>query len=156
MTPKTCHLIGAPIDSGQRRPGCLMGPAAFRVAGIATALRDLGHQVIDRGDVAIGAPAPANCANPAVHSLAETVAWTAALATETEAAMGLGFPIVMGGDHSLGLGCVAGVAAHAKGRRSPAVPAVAGRAFRFSHALDHAVGQPARHARRLYLRARWL
>ena len=119
MTPKTCHLIGAPIDSGQRRPGCLMGPAAFRVAGIATALRDLGHQVTDRGDVAIGAPAPANCANPAVHSLAETVAWTAALATETEAAMGQGFPIVMGGDHSLGLGCVAGVAAHAKAAGRP-------------------------------------
>ncbi|WP_343078942.1 arginase [Ostreiculturibacter nitratireducens] len=113
MKSRNCILVGAPIDSGQRRPGCLMGPAAFRVAGIAKALIDLGHEVDDRGDVA---PAPfesATCANPAVHSLAETVAWTKSLAAATEGAMSAGFPIIMGGDHSLGLGAVSGVAAHA-------------------------------------------
>ncbi len=113
MTTTNCILIGAPVDSGQRRPGCLMGPAAYRVAGIGRALSDLGHRVEDRGDLAPAPPAPADCPNPAVHSLPETVAWTQVLAAATEAAMAGGFPIVMGGDHSAGLGIGAGLAAHA-------------------------------------------
>ena len=50
-----CILIGAPIDCGQQRPGCLMGPSAYRVAGLAGAIADLGHQVTDRGDLALPA-----------------------------------------------------------------------------------------------------
>ncbi len=113
-----CILIGAPIDSGQRRPGCLMGPAAYRVAGVAQAIRDLGHTVEDRGDVALPRLEEAHCPNPAVHSLAETIGWTDALSDATFAASGEGFPIILGGDHSLALGTVAGVArrAHAEGR----------------------------------------
>jgi arginase len=113
MDHKHCLLLGAPVDSGQRRPGCLMGPAAYRVAGIAGALAALGHGVEDRGDLAPAPLAPADCPNPAVHALAETVAWTKTLAAATEAALGDGFPIVLGGDHSIGLGVVAGAAAHA-------------------------------------------
>lgn len=113
-----CILIGAPIDSGQRRPGCLMGPAAYRVAGLAQAIRDLGHSVEDRGDVALPRLEEAHCPNPAVHSLAETIGWTDALSDATFAASGEGFPVILGGDHSLALGTVAGVArrAHAEGR----------------------------------------
>jgi arginase len=108
-----CILIGAPMDEGQRRPGCLMGPAAYRVAGIVAALTDLGHRVEDRGDLAPGLLAPASCDNPAVHDLAACVAWTRVLADAGRAAMADGFPIFMGGDHALSLGSVAGVAAHA-------------------------------------------
>lgn len=111
---QTCILIGAPIDSGQRRLGCLMGPAAYRVAGIAKSLSDLGHAVHDRGDAKMAPLRAVSCNNSAVHSLAETVAWTEALAAATEAAMADGFPIILGGDHSLALGSVAGVAAYAK------------------------------------------
>jgi len=111
---RTCLLIGAPIDSGQRRPGCLMGPAAYRVAGIAAALEGLGHRVRDLGDLTPEAvPDPGWPANPAVHHLAETLGWTAALARAGQAAMGQGMPVFLGGDHSLSLGSVAGVAAHA-------------------------------------------
>jgi arginase len=112
--PKTI-LIGAPIDTGQRRPGCLMGPAAYRVAGIGAAIRDLGHAVEDWGDVALptlGAPA---CENPAVHSLAETVGWAEVLADKTDRALADGgMPVILGGDHSLALGSVAGAAGFAK------------------------------------------
>ncbi|WP_347309838.1 arginase [Defluviimonas sp. SAOS-178_SWC] len=110
---QTTILIGAPIDSGQKREGCLMGPAAYRVAGLAQSLEALGRPVADWGDVP---PAPfrdAACPNPAVHHLNETVAWTEALAACAEEAMGQGLPIFLGGDHSLSLGSVAGVAAHA-------------------------------------------
>ncbi len=113
MRPKPI-LIGAPIDSGQKREGCLMGPAAFRVAGIARSLAELGVECEDWGDVTQGPRPEVTCPNPAVHHLAETVAWTQALAARAEKAMGRGFPIFMGGDHSLSLGTVAGVAAHAK------------------------------------------
>ena len=106
-------LIGAPIDSGQKRAGCLMGPAALRVAGLARSLSDLGITSEDWGDVAPRPLGPATCANPAVHHLAETVAWTEALAERGLEAMQKGFPIFMGGDHSLSLGSVAGMAAHA-------------------------------------------
>ncbi len=108
-------LIGAPIDTGQKRPGCLMGPAAYRVAGLAQALRDLGHSVEDRGDLALGELPKVSCPNGAVHSLAETVAWAELLADATDDALSDGgFPILMGGDHSLALGSVAGAAAYAK------------------------------------------
>ncbi|WP_134681268.1 arginase [Paracoccus ravus] len=109
-----CILIGAPVDEGQAQPGCLMGPAAYRVAGLAETLAELGHTVEDRGDVM---PAPGRgetCDNPAVHHLPEVISWTEALAASASAGMADGMPVFLGGDHSLSLGTVAGVAAHAK------------------------------------------
>ncbi len=117
--PQTCILIGAPVDSGQKRAGCLMGPAAYRVAGLAEALAGLGHRVIDRGDVVPQPHPPRPHPNPAVHHLAETIGWTEALSTAGRAAAAEGFPIFMGGDHSLSLGSVAGMAAHAAGLDRP-------------------------------------
>jgi len=108
-------LIGAPVDSGQRRPGCLMGPAAYRVAGIAAAIRDLGHGVEDWGDVALPDLQEAVCANPAVDQLPETLGWTEVLADRVDHALSEGaMPVILGGDHSLALGSVSGAAAHAR------------------------------------------
>jgi arginase len=118
-TARTCLLIGAPIDSGQRRPGCLMGPAAYRIAGIERALAALGHAVTDLGDVAPEPLDPIAHDNPAVHHLAETMGWTAALRRAGCRAMEDGMPIFMGGDHSLSLGSLAGVAEHARGVGRP-------------------------------------
>jgi arginase len=113
-------LIGAPVDSGQRYPGCLMGPSAYRVAGLAQAIRDLGHGVTDWGDVALPDLRPTTCANPAVHSLPETVGWTEILADRVDDALSQeGLPIILGGDHSLALGSVAGAAAFAKRQDRP-------------------------------------
>ena len=108
-----CILIGAPMDEGQRRPGCLMGPAAYRVAGLARALTDLGHTVEDRGDVAPGPIGAETSDNPAVHHLPEVLAWTRALRDAAAGAMPDGMPVFMGGDHAISLGTVAGVADHA-------------------------------------------
>lgn len=109
-----CILLGAPVDEGQRRPGCLMGPAAYRTAGIARMLADLGHTVEDKGDVARDPDGGETCGNPAVHHLPEVIGWTIALARAGQAAMAEGMPVFMGGDHSLSLGSLAGVAAYAK------------------------------------------
>ncbi|MCV2865670.1 arginase [Albidovulum sediminicola] len=116
---KTCILIGAPIDTGQKREGCLMGPAAFRVAGLGRAIAETGNRAEDWGDVALPRLRDLTCANAAVHSLAETVGWTEVLAETGKRAMAEGFPIFMGGDHSLSLGSVAGVAAHARDAGRP-------------------------------------
>ena len=117
---KSAILIGAPIDSGQRYPGCLMGPAAYRVAGIAQAIRDLGHGVQDWGDVALPDLKPVTCANPAVHALPETLGWTEVLSDRVDDALSQGgLPIILGGDHSLALGSVAGAAAFARRQGRP-------------------------------------
>ncbi len=108
-------LIGAPVDSGQRTAGCLMGPAAYRVAGLAEVLDALGTPALDRGDLALPAALPA-CTphNPAVDQLPATLAWTDLIRTAVEAELAADrLPIVLGGDHALALGSVAGAAAHA-------------------------------------------
>lgn len=112
MTPNTCILIGAPVDSGKRRRGCLMGPDAYRTAGLAETLTALGHDVIDRGNLA---PAPHDPDHPdhALHALNETIGWTKTLSEAAESALLLGLPIFLGGDHSLSAGSVLGAANHA-------------------------------------------
>jgi len=114
MEQRRCVLIGAPVDSGKRRRGCMMGPDAYRTAELAETLTTLGHEVSDIGDVTPAVKRDVSCANPLVHSLSETVAWQEALSEAGAAAAGRGFPIFMGGDHSLSLGSVAGMAAHAE------------------------------------------
>ena len=109
-----CLLLGAPVDSGKRRRGCLMGPDAYRTAGIAGALSGLGYTVTDMGNVSPAPTRPVTPPNDRVFALAETVAWTRALAAAARDAAGRGLPVFLGGDHSLSLGTVAGVAAHAK------------------------------------------
>ena len=47
------HLLGVPMDLGSGRRGVDMGPSAIRIAGLATALRELGHTVVDEGDITI-------------------------------------------------------------------------------------------------------
>ncbi|MCB1487011.1 MAG: arginase [Bauldia sp.] len=112
MSERTCIVIGAGIDCGKRRRGCVMGPDAYRTAGLAATLGDLGWHVQDRGN--LDGPAWVADAPPGeVHARAETIAWTQMLAEASEQAMDAGFPVFLGGDHALSLGTVAGAAAHA-------------------------------------------
>ncbi|MGO4914901.1 arginase [Pseudogemmobacter sp. W21_MBD1_M6] len=119
MNKRNCILVGAPVDSGKRRRGCQMGPDAYRTAGLAEALTGLGHSASDIGNVVPAAPRPVTPRNPQVHALAETIAWTEALSNAAQSAAKDGFPIFMGGDHSLSLGTVSGMAAHAAQQNRP-------------------------------------
>lgn len=109
---KTCFLIGAPVDSGKRRSGCLMGPDAYRTAGLAEALTGLGHQVKDLGNLA-PAPHPADTPEAAVFARNQSIGWTQSLAKVARETMAQGLPVFLGGDHSLSLGSVTGVADYA-------------------------------------------
>jgi arginase len=113
MTQRNIILVGAPVDCGKRRRGCLMGPDAYRVAGLAETLAGLGHTVSDTGNLAPAAVEVAPSPNPLVHALAETVGWTITLARAAEDAAAHGMPIFLGGDHALSMGSVSGMAAHA-------------------------------------------
>ena len=114
MTHTHCILIGAPVDCGKRRRGCLMGPDAYRTAGLAEAITALGHTVEDLGNLAPAAVEVAPHANDKVYALAENVGWTQTLMAAAQQAAPRGLPIFLGGDHALALGTVAGMAAHAQ------------------------------------------
>jgi arginase len=118
MKKQTCILVGAPVDSGKRRAGCLMGPDAYRTAGLAQALRDLGYKVDDLGNLS-PASHPADTDTDPIYARNETIGWTHRLIRQAEAAMARGLPIFLGGDHSLSLGSVAGVANYAATQNRP-------------------------------------
>ncbi len=117
MTPQNCILVGVPLDCGKRRKGCLMGPDAYRTAGLAEALRDLGHAVTDTGNVV---PAPFTPkTHPRLIELEENIAWTQSLADRAEDSLKDGLPLFLGGDHALSLGTVLGAMRHAQSAQRP-------------------------------------
>ena len=107
-------LIGAPTDIGAGARGASMGPEALRVANIQATLENQGLEVVDRGNLA----GPANPWLPPVDGyrhLAEVVAWNRAVHDAMYAELQLGrLPILLGGDHCLGVGSVAAVARHCR------------------------------------------
>ncbi len=114
-----CILIGAPVDSGKRRRGCLMGPDAYRTAGLAEALADLGHEVEDLGNLTPASHARDTEDTGKVYRPQETIGWTHRLTRVAGEALGRGVPIFLGGDHALSLGSVAGAAAFAAAQDRP-------------------------------------
>jgi arginase len=108
-------LIGAPVEAGAGVPGCAMGPAMLRTAGIVRTLRDLGHDVVDLGDLALGHPlVRLHPPEGRARHFAEIAAWTRDLSRETHAILREGrLPLVLGGDHSLAMGSISGVARYA-------------------------------------------
>jgi arginase len=107
-------LIGAPTDIGAGARGASMGPEALRVAGLQAALEAHGLQVQDLGNLA----GPANPWLPPVDGyrhLAEVVAWNRAVHEAVHGALQRGhLPILLGGDHCLGIGSISAVARHCR------------------------------------------
>ena len=113
MQQLKCALVGAPVQSGASQPGCLMGPDAYRTAGLADTLRSLGHNVTDRGNVAQTTDDVVAPTGSSARNLGDTVGWARALeAAAYDAAQCSDLPIFLGGDHSLSIGTVPGVARH--------------------------------------------
>jgi arginase len=111
---KHISLIGVPTDIGASARGASMGPEALRVAGLCATLQDHGLEVQDRGNL-IG---PANPWLPPVggyRHLPEVVAWNEIVHDAVRAEIDLGrLPIVLGGDHCLGIGSISAVARHCR------------------------------------------
>ncbi|KQV17457.1 arginase [Rhizobium sp. Root1203] len=120
QTPtRSVTLIGAPLEEGSGRRGAAMGPAALRIAGVDQTLIDLGYDVADAGDVQV-VPARDLPNHPKAHHLRTVGAFTRALEASTyEAAAAGRFPLILGGDHSLSMGTVSGMARHAAKQGRP-------------------------------------
>ncbi|MFN5718422.1 MAG: arginase [Bradyrhizobium sp.] len=118
--PSRIALLGVPIEIGASQPGPLMGPDALRTAGIARLLEQLDFQVDDHGNLAIPAvvadgPVPAN-----TKFYDEVKTWTRAVSERAYWLAHSGaIPIFMGGDHSLSMGSINGVARYWKERDRP-------------------------------------
>lgn len=110
----TIALIGAPTDIGAGHRGASMGPEALRVAGLAEALRDRGLQVIDAGNL-VGPVNPWQPPTDGYRHLAEVVAWNRAVMDAVYGQLHHGrLPILLGGDHCLGVGSITAVARHCR------------------------------------------
>ncbi|MBT9597928.1 MAG: arginase, partial [Vitreoscilla sp.] len=111
---KKVSLIGAPTDIGAGARGASMGPEALRVANIGPILEGHGLEVLDRGNL-IG---PSNPWQPPVDGyrhLPEVVAWNRLVHDAMLAELRDGrLPILLGGDHCLGLGSISAVARHCR------------------------------------------
>ena len=118
MTQTHIRLIGAPVDCGKRRLGCLMGPDAYRAAQLPEALRALGYTVTDLGNLRPATHTEDSATDP-LHKRHETIAWTQSLMQAAQTQSALGVPVFMGGDHALALGTVPGVAAYAAAQNRP-------------------------------------
>jgi arginase len=110
QTARDIEILGVPMDLGQDRRGVDMGPSAIRYARLRRSLRDLGHRVTDLGNVEVPIPEVVEEDEKARH-LSAIVGICTELARSTAETVSRGaFPLVLGGDHSISIGTVSGVA----------------------------------------------
>lgn len=105
------RVIGAPMDLGADRRGVDIGPSAIRYAGLSDHLHRLGHTIHDSGNLSIPQPESHPIGNTQLKYLAPIVEVSEELARHVSAALNEGeFPLILGGDHSIALGSISGVA----------------------------------------------
>jgi arginase len=106
------ELIGVPLEYGAGRRGVALGPEAMRAVGVKANIESLGYVVADLGDVPVEGVAAAEAGGPGVPRHVEPIRLAClALAGAVERSLrGGAFPIVLGGDHSLAIGALAGIA----------------------------------------------
>jgi len=109
---KKISIIGVPMDLGQTRRGVDMGPSVIRYAGIVEKLKSIGFEVEDLGDINIGRPSELDVRDEDnLKDLKVVVQGNQDLASAVSDVVKKGnFPLVLGGDHSIAIGTLAGVA----------------------------------------------
>ena len=114
------ELVGVPMDLGGNRRGVDMGPSGIRYAGLANKLAELGYRVRDRGNIRVADPDEGLATHtyqkmdpspkPKAHNVAEIVRASEELAKVVADIVKAGnIPVVLGGDHSMGMGTIAGL-----------------------------------------------
>jgi len=111
MKPREIRIIGVPLDLGAGRRGVDMGPSAIRVTGLNEKLLQLGHRVIDSGDVDVTTPETSAIGDPSLRFVDAILPVSEKVADDVYHAFSQGqTPIVLGGDHSIAIGTLAGAA----------------------------------------------
>jgi len=114
---RTVRILGVPLGYGASMAGVDMGPAALRVARLNERISQLGYKVIDGGDLRLERPKSLPEANDKLKYLQEIRVACEQLATDVHAIMKAGeLPIVLGGDHSIAIGSISGVASYCRER----------------------------------------
>ncbi|WP_067925550.1 arginase [Alicyclobacillus shizuokensis] len=112
---KEIHIIGVPSDYGQGRRGVDMGPSAIRYAGLKEKLERLGYTVKDLGDVPVPTPETRRIEHEKLKYLSEVISVCEALADKVREVVAADrTPVVLGGDHSIAIGSLAGLATAGK------------------------------------------
>lgn len=110
MNKLNISLIGVPMDLGQNRRGVDMGPSAIRYAGVVERLEEIGHTVTDEGDIQIAAAEKTAPTDTNLRNLKEVTDASTTLANKIHDVMENGqFPLILGGDHSIAIGTLAGL-----------------------------------------------
>ncbi|MCH1627963.1 arginase [Fredinandcohnia quinoae] len=113
---KNISIIGVPMDLGQMRRGVDMGPSAIRYAGVTERLEQLNYKIDDLGDIEIArAQKITDNQEGNLRNLKGVSDASEKLAAKVDEVITKGeFPLVLGGDHSIAIGTLAGVAKHYK------------------------------------------
>jgi len=115
MENNVIRIIGVPIDLGSGRRGVDMGPSAIRNAGLNERLERLGWDVEDFGNIEVPIPETREIKDERLKYLPEIVQVNEQLQLMVSGAMKEGvIPLVLGGDHSLGIGSLAGLASEGR------------------------------------------
>ncbi len=113
MSERTVALLGVPMDLGGGRRGVDMGPSAMRIADLGPAIRSLGLGFEDHGNVEVPAPESKQPLDDHARFLPEIAESCARLrARVEELLLRERFPLVVGGDHSIACGTIAGISSH--------------------------------------------
>jgi arginase len=105
------RILGVPLDLGQARRGVDMGPSAVRAAGLNAAIKGLGHQVEDAGNVHVKIPEEQHFGDRHAKYLNEIAETCREVAEHVRQTLEAGFfSLSLGGDHSIAIGTIAGVA----------------------------------------------
>lgn len=111
---KKISIIGVPMDLGQMRRGVDMGPSAIRYAGVVERLEQLDYEIEDLNNIEIG-NAEKTQGDENLRNLKAVAEASEKLAASVDQVISEGsFPLVLGGDHSIAIGTLAGVAKHYK------------------------------------------
>ena len=104
-------MIGAPVDLGQQRRGVDMGPSAMRIARLAERLEMLGHTVKDFGNIPAADMSTAAIGDKRARYLGDVVKQCELIAQKVASCVSQkAFPLVLGGDQSVSIGTLAGLA----------------------------------------------
>lgn len=109
VKPDKVKIIGVPIDLGADRRGVDMGPSAIRYAGLQSKLINMGIEVFDWGNVNVPVPESRQVVDERKKYLPEILETSEQVASIVTTSIESGFfPLVIGGDHSLSIGTIAG------------------------------------------------
>jgi arginase len=110
MRQSQITILGVPLDLGASRRGVDMGPSALRLAGLNARLESLGYQVQDLGNISVAQQESTPTGPNNAKYLSQIAKTCSALAQAVDKVMSSDkYPLVLGGDHSVAVGTVAGV-----------------------------------------------